>query len=63
MEKLASGYGLIEGPVWDPERGLIFSDVIFGGAFALAEDGTIEQVIEHRRGMGGMVPHKDGDVQ
>lgn len=33
MEKLASGYGLIEGPVWDPKRGLIFSDVSNGGVY------------------------------
>ena len=31
MQELASGYGLIEGPVWDDKRGLIFSDVINGG--------------------------------
>jgi gluconolactonase len=62
MEKLASGYGLIEGPVWDADRGLIFSDVIFGGAFALKEDGAVEQVIAHRKGMGGMAPHKDGGL-
>ena len=62
MEKLATGYGLIEGPLWDPERGLIFSDVIFGGAFALSEDGKVEQIIEHRRGMGGMAPHKNGGL-
>jgi len=35
MEPLTEGYGLIEGPVWDPERGLLFSDVLFGGVFAL----------------------------
>ncbi len=62
MEKLASGYGLIEGPVWDDERGLIFSDVIFGGAFALKEDGSVSEVIAHRRGMGGMVPHASGGM-
>ena len=27
MQELASGYGLIEGPVWDPKRGLIFSEI------------------------------------
>jgi len=62
MEKLASGYGLIEGPVWDDDRGLVFSDVIFGGAFALNEDGAVEQVIAYRKGMGGMAPHKDGGL-
>ena len=28
MERVATGYGLIEGPVWDPQRGLYFSDVL-----------------------------------
>ena len=31
MQQVATGYGLIEGPVWDPARGLYFSDVINGG--------------------------------
>ncbi len=62
MEKLASGYGLIEGPVWDPDRGLIYSDVINGGAFCLAADGSVSTVIEHRRGMGGMVLHETGGL-
>ena len=35
MQELASGYGLIEGPVWDDKRGLIFSDVINGGVFCI----------------------------
>lgn len=62
MEKLIDGYGLIEGPVWDPKRGLIFSDVVNGGAFCLARDGSVSQVIEHRRGMGGMALHADGGL-
>ena len=62
METLATGYGLIEGPVWDASRGLIYADVTNGGAFCLAPDGTISQVIEHRRGMGGMALHENGDI-
>ena len=30
MQSLATGYGLIEGPVWDPAKGLYFSDVMGG---------------------------------
>jgi gluconolactonase len=52
METLASGYGLIEGPVWDPARGLIFSDVHHGGVYCLRTTGEIETVVEHRRGIG-----------
>ncbi len=62
MEALASGYGLIEGPVWDPERGLLFSDVIFGGVYCLGGDGEVASVFPHRRGIGGMVPHIDGGL-
>ena len=53
MEKLTQGYGLIEGPVWF-ENKLFFSDVLGGGVFALDQDGKVETVFEHRRGIGGM---------
>ncbi|MDH3641566.1 MAG: SMP-30/gluconolactonase/LRE family protein [Gammaproteobacteria bacterium] len=62
MEKCAEGYGLIEGPVWDPERGLLFSDVLFGGVFCLASDGSVSNVFEHRRGIGGMALHEAGGL-
>lgn len=62
MEKLASGYGLIEGPVWDPKRGLIFSDVSNGGVYCLSRSGAIDTVVEHRRGIGGMALHEDGGL-
>ena len=57
MDRLATGYGLIEGPVWDEMRGLIFSDVINGGVRALDADGGISIVVPKRRGVGGMAPH------
>jgi gluconolactonase len=57
MDRLATGFGLIEGPVWDQERGLIFSDVFNGGVRALDGDGGISVVVPKRRGVGGMVPH------
>ena len=63
MEKLVDGYGLIEGPVWDPERGLLFSDVIFGGVFCLDTAGQhVSTIFEHRRGIGGMSLHADGGL-
>ena len=62
MEQLATGYGLIEGPVWDPERGLIFSDVENGGVYCLSPSGGITTVVEHRRGIGGMALHADGGL-
>ena len=63
MERVATGYGLIEGPVWDPGRGLYFSDVINGGVYLLDRAGTVSPVIAKRRGIGGMALHaSDGLV-
>ena len=63
MERVATGYGLIEGPVWDPGRGLYFSDVINGGVYLLDRAGTVSPVIPKRRGIGGMALHaSDGLV-
>lgn len=57
LERLTAGYGLIEGPVWDPgpRRGrLLFSDVLNGGVYAIDGEGSVTVVFEHRRGIGGM---------
>lgn len=62
MEKLAEGYGLVEGPVWDAEHGLIFSDVMSGGVFSLDADGNVSTVFEHRRGIGGISAHVAGGL-
>lgn len=62
METLATGYGLIEGPVWEPGRGLYFSDVVNGGVFHLAPGGDVSTVIPHRRGIGGMARHAQGGL-
>ena len=62
MEELATGYGLIEGPVWDDARGLIFSDVVNGGVRALSESGEISSIVPKRRGVGGMAPHAAGGL-
>ena len=62
MEKLAEGYGLVEGPVWVPGRGLLFSDVLFGGVYSLGADGGVSEVFAHRRGIGGMALHEDGGL-
>ena len=62
MEKLATGYTLIEGPCWDPDRGLLFSDVHDGGVFCLDAAGATTPVIEHRRGIGGIALHARGGL-
>jgi gluconolactonase len=62
MEKLIDGYALIEGPVFDPDRGLIFSEVVHGGVYCLGKDGKVSTVFEHRRGIGGIARHEAGGV-
>ena len=59
---LVRGYGLIEGPVWDANRGLIFSDVLGGGVFCLDADGEVSTLFEHHKGIGGMALHAEGLV-
>lgn len=59
MERLAHGYGLVEGPVWVPGRGLMFSDVLGGGVHCLSADGAVATVFPHRRGIGGIALHAD----
>ncbi|MEZ5551769.1 MAG: SMP-30/gluconolactonase/LRE family protein [Pseudomonadales bacterium] len=62
MQELTRGYGLIEGPVWDPQRGLIFSDVLGGGVYCIESDGRVSTLFEHRRGIGGMALHAAGGL-
>ena len=62
IEPILTGYGLVEGPVWHHEHGLLFSDVLFGGVYALNTDQQVSTVFEHRRGIGGMALHADGGV-
>src|SRR5215471_5882142 len=62
MERVATGYGLIEGPVWDPDRGLYFSDVLNGGVFLLDGAGKVSPIVPKRRGIGGMALHADGGL-
>ena len=62
MQRLASGYTLIEGPTWDPGRGLLFSDVHDGGVFCLTPSGDVIPVVEHRRGIGGIALHERGGL-
>ena len=60
MEELASGYGLIEGPVWEAgEQALYFSDVVNGGVHRLGPDGGVTTMVPHRRGVGGIALHAE----
>ena len=62
MEQVATGFGLIEGPVWDPAKGLYFSDVPNGGVHLLDRTGKISLVVPKRRGIGGMALHANGGL-
>lgn len=62
MERVATGYGLIEGPVWDEEKGLYFSDVLNGGVHLLDRQGAVSVAVPRRRGIGGMALHAAGGL-
>jgi len=62
MQQLATGYSLIEGPVWDAAKGLYFSDVLGGGIYLLDRQDKISLAVPKRRGVGGMALHADGGL-
>jgi len=62
MQLVTEGYGLIEGPIWVAGRGVLFSDVQFGGVFCLDEHDQVSEVFGHRKGIGGMAEHEAGGV-
>ncbi|HZZ34271.1 MAG TPA: SMP-30/gluconolactonase/LRE family protein [Caulobacteraceae bacterium] len=62
MQEVATGYGLIEAPVWEPARGLYFSDVLNGGISLLDRRDQVSVVLERRRGVGGMALHAAGGI-
>lgn len=62
MQQLATGFGLIEGPVWDAGRGLYFSDVFNGGVHLLDRNDRVTLAVPKRRGIGGMALHADGGL-
>jgi gluconolactonase len=62
METVATGYGLIEGPVWDAAKGLYFSDVMNGGVSLLDRHDKVSVAIPKRRGIGGMALHVAGGL-
>ena len=64
LTRLASGYGLLEGARWYPQYGLVYSDMIKGGVYRLADDaaGVAETLIPHRKAIGGLVAHANGGL-
>src|SRR5262245_60166489 len=62
MQEIATGYGLIEGPVWDQDKGLYFSDVLGGGIYLLDRVGAVSLAVPKRRGVGGLALHAAGGL-
>ena len=62
FDELASGYSLLEAPVWDGAGGVYFSDVLQGGVRRWSSDRGVEDVLPKRRGIGGMCLHADGGL-
>ncbi|MFX9050252.1 hypothetical protein ABTN54_19445, partial [Acinetobacter baumannii] len=48
--------------MWDPARGLYFSDVINGGVHLLDRAGEVSLAVPKRRGIGGMALHAAGGL-
>lgn len=61
-ETLAEGFGLVEGPTVDGDGSLVFSDVLGGGVYRLAGDGSVTTVVPKRKGVGGIALHADGGI-
>jgi gluconolactonase len=61
LETISTGHGLLEGPLWDIDRGLLVADAIVGGVWAF-KDGPPALVVPHRRGIGGMALHAEGGI-
>ena len=62
MEALVTGYGLIEGPTWWNDHGLLFSDVTNGGVYLLDLNNEVTCVLKHRKGIGGIVLHEQNGL-
>ena len=62
MEELATGFGLVEGPTWVNDTGLLFSDVIKGGVYLLDNLNNVSTIVEYRRGIGGIAIHEENGL-
>jgi D-xylonolactonase len=62
MQEVATGFGLVEAPLWVDGQGLYFSDVLNGGVRLLDDKHDVTVVIPKRRGVGGMARHEAGGL-
>jgi gluconolactonase len=62
MESLASGLNFPEAPVALADGAVAFSDVRAGGVHRWSPDGTVETLLDRRRGIGGMAQVAGGGL-
>ncbi|MCU1484660.1 MAG: hypothetical protein JWN67_1406 [Actinomycetia bacterium] len=60
MRRIAEGYGLIDGPRWYEEHGLVYADMTNGGVHRIVDARPPEVYLAHRKGIGGLVAHAAG---
>ena len=53
-------HGLLEAPRFTAGGELVYSDVLAGGVWTCAPDGSPRELLPKRRGIGGIVPHAEG---
>lgn len=56
---LNQAHGLLEGPTWTGD-GVAFSDVMLGGVWLIEEGQEVRQLLERRRGIGGIAALESG---
>jgi D-xylonolactonase len=61
-ETISTGHGLLEGPLWDHEKGLLVADATVGGVWRIEQGIAPELIVPHRRGIGGLALHENGSV-
>jgi gluconolactonase len=62
LQEVATGFGLVEAPLWVEGHGLYFSDVLNGGVHLLDDRRQVSLVVPKRRGVGGMARHQAGGL-
>ena len=63
FDTLFSGIGVLEAPTWDGAGGVYFTNVTAGGVYRLdMATGTVDNVVPHRKGIGGLALTRDGNL-
>ncbi|MAI81009.1 MAG: hypothetical protein CL917_18865 [Deltaproteobacteria bacterium] len=62
VKKVLTGYGLIEAPRVDDDGALYFCDAQLGGVYRRGPGGEVETIVPRRKGVGGILLHRDGGI-